>query len=67
MPTSYKYKYKPKGVGYSVWVTKQRHGKPQQSSHSSSILGDAIADVVAKAIVGAVFPPKEKIKTYKLV
>lgn len=67
MPTSYKYKFKPKGVGYNVWVTKQKHGKPQHSdSGGGSILGDAIADVAARAIVGAVMPSKHRKKPYKL-
>lgn len=68
MPTSYKYKFKPKGKGYNVWVTKQKHGKPHNSSNNSnSILGDVVADVAARAIVGAITPEqKKKLKTYRL-
>lgn len=68
MPTSYKYKFKPKGKGYNVWVTKQKHGKPHNSSNNSnSILGDVVADVAARAIVGAITPAqKKKLKTYRL-
>lgn len=68
MPTSYKYKFKPKGKGYNVWVTKQKHCKPHNSSNNSnSILGDVVADVAARAIVGAITPEqKKKLKTYRL-
>ena len=68
MPTSYKYKFKPKGAGYDVWVTKQRHGKPHNASNKGTgILGDAVADVAARAIVGAISPDsKKKLKTYRL-
>lgn len=68
MPTSYKYKFKPKGKGYNVWVTKQKHGKPHNSSNNSnSILGDVVADVAAREIVGAITPEqKKKLKTYRL-
>lgn len=68
MPTSYKYKFKPKDKGYGVWVTKQKHGKSHNSSNSSnSILGDVVADVAARAIVGAITPEqKKKLKTYRL-
>ena len=61
MPTSYKYKFKPKGAGYDVWVTKQRHGKPHNASNKGTgILGDAVADVAARAIVGAISPDSKK-------
>ena len=68
MTTSYKYKFEPKGKGYNVWGTKQKHGKPHNSSNNSnSILGDVVADVAARAIIGAITPEqKKKLKTYRL-
>lgn len=68
MPTSYKYKFEPKGKGYNVWGIKQKHGKPHNSSNNSnSILGDVVADVAARAIIGAITPEqKKKLKTYRL-
>lgn len=68
MPINYKYKFKPKGKGYNVWVTKQKHGKSHNaSSKSNGILGDMVADVTARAIVGAICPEqKRNHKTYRL-
>lgn len=68
MPTNYKYKYKPKGKGYNVWVTKQ-HGKTyRSSSKNNGFLADVVADVAARAIVGAISSSNKKNhKTYKLV
>ena len=69
MPTSYKYKFKPKGKGYNVWVTKQKHGKSHKSSSKDNgFLADVVADVAARAIVGAISPDnKKKLTKYKLV
>lgn len=68
MPTNYKYKYKPKGKGYNVWVTKQ-HGKTYRSSgKNNGFLADVVADVAARAIVGAISSNNKKnLKTYKPV
>lgn len=69
MPASYKYKFKPKSKGYNVWVTKQNHGKLHTSSgKDNGFLADAVADVAARAIVGAISSDnKKRLKTYKLV
>ena len=53
MPISYRYTFKPKG-GYNVWVTKQKLGRRQMNTNNKpSILGEAIADIAARTIVGA--------------
>ena len=68
MSTTYKYKFKPKGKGYNVWVTKQRHGKPHNTpKKDNGILGKVVADVAARAIDGAISTnQKQKFKPYHL-
>lgn len=54
MPISYRYKFKPKGVGYDIWVTKQKRGKTLKSSKGGSgILADVVSDVIARAMVSS--------------
>lgn len=52
MPTSYRYCYSPKGVGYNVWVTKQTSAKrkPTYRKKSDGLLVDLIAEVGAAAL-----------------
>ena len=68
MPINHKYKYSPKGVGYDVWVTKQKHGKRYSPpNRSSGILAKTVSDVAARAIVGVILPNKrKKLKSYRL-
>ena len=62
MGTTYRYGFKPKGHGYTKWVTKQKPSKSRNTHKGNGILGDAVADVAARAIVGAVAAPKRKYK-----
>ena len=57
--------YNPKDIEerlYTKWVTKQKPSKSRNTHKGNGILGDAVADVAARAIVGAVTAPKRKYK-----
>lgn len=62
MGTTYRYGFKPKGHGYTKWVTKQRPSKSRNTHKGNGILGDVVADVAARAIVGVVAPSKKRYK-----
>lgn len=61
MGTTYRYGFKPKGHGYTKWVTKQRPSKSRNTHKGNGIIGDVVADVAARAIVGVVAPSKKGI------
>lgn len=57
------YAFKPKGKGYTQYVTKTYHGKNGGSSSSrskkTSIMTDYVSGVIAKAIVHGVLGMKK--------
>lgn len=64
MPTSYSFKFKPKGKGYHLWVTRQRHGRPKQANNCrNGILSDVIADVVARGLSKSLLSEKRKFRS----
>ena len=46
---TYRYCFRPKNVGYNVWVTKTRHIK--KTSNRQSMMTDLLVDAMAKAVI----------------
>ena len=67
MAKTYRFAIKNNGHAYNIWVTKQKHGKSQDTQSKSSGLGNIAADIAAKAIVGAIKAGSNSArKTYQL-
>lgn len=67
MSTTYRYAFKPKGHCYTKYVTKQSPRRPAGNTHKGNgLLGDVIADVTARAIVGYMVSGSRSAKKYKL-